>query len=221
MTREIYTPDQFQPVPGYRDLTPQEISRNTSQLIHLYFSGIGFNLEPGRDFLANYTLSHLRAAEQGFFTTYDKTRKLKKQDARRITERGSEALAGAIDGEAGLAFGHAVVIFAHLHEFEDPDFFISGFSRSMTLASPRTSVEFLDRIHELQFSVAGIATGRVRREPSALQGSSQMVRTYAFFKVGDELSRRFTERQLQAERETVTQETVARLTGDILGLDNL
>lgn len=221
MSREIYTPDKFQPVPRYKDLTPQEISRNTSQLIELYFSGIGFNLEPGRNFLASCTLGHLRAAEQGFFTTFDKTRKLKRQDARRIAERGGEVLAGTIDGEAGLAFGHALVIFAHLHEFEDPDFFVAGFSRSMTLASPRTSVEYMDRIHELQFSVAGIATGRVRRDPRALQGSSQMVRTYAFFKVGDELSRKFTEKQLQAERETATQETVARLTTDIPGLDNL
>jgi hypothetical protein len=221
MNREIYTPDKFQPVPGYKDLTPQEISRSTSQLLNLYFSGIGFNLEPGREFLANCTLGHLRAAEQGFFTIFDKTRKLKRGDAKRINERGSEALAGIIDSEAGLAFGHALVIFAHLHEFEDQDFFISGFSRSMTLASPRTSVEYLDRIHELQFSVAGIATGRVRRDPRALQGSSQMVRTYAFFKVGDELTQKFTEKQLQAERETTTQETVQRLTADIPGLDNL
>ncbi len=221
MNREIYTPDQFQPVPGYRDLTPQEISHNTSQLIELYFSGVGFNLEPGKEFLARYTLGHLRAAEQGFFTSFDKTRNLRRGDARRITERGSEALTGTIDGEAGLAFGHTVVIFAHLHEFEDPDFFISGFSRFMTLASPRTSVEFLDRIHELQFSVAGIATGRVRREPSALQGSSQMVRTYAFFKVGDELSRKFTERQLQAASQAATREAVDRLTADVPGLDSL
>lgn len=221
MSREIYTPDKFQPVPGYKDLTPQEISRNTSQLIELYFSGIGFNLEPGRNFLASCTLGHLRAAEQGFFTTFDKTRKFKRQDARRITQRGGEVLAGTIDSEASLAFGHALVIFAHLHEFEDPDFFVSGFSRTMTLASPRTSAEYMDRIHELQFSVAGIASGRVRRDPSVLQGSSRMVRTYAFFKVGDELSRKFTERQMQAERETATQDTVARLTADIPGLDNL
>ena len=149
MNREIYTPDQFQSVPGYRDLTPQEISHNTSQLMELYFLGIGFNLEPGRDFLANYTLGHLRAAEQGFFTSFDKTRNLRRGDARRITERGSEALAGTIDNEAGLAFGHALVVFAHLHEFEDPEFLVSGFSKSMTLVSPRTSVEYMDRIHEL------------------------------------------------------------------------
>ncbi|EKD57868.1 MAG: hypothetical protein ACD_57C00117G0001 [uncultured bacterium] len=195
--------------------------RSTSQLIEIHFSGLYYNPQQEQDFLATHTIGYLKAAEQGFFMAFDVSKRTSDDEVRRLNGRGEEALRNAPDSEAHEAFRFALMVFTFMPELADKRFTITKYARPFNLESPTSGTDVLQRIRELQIGIAKISTGQVERDFGALNTSSSLIRTYEFFKVGDELSQRLTKEQLKAEEEAAIKKTVQRLTSDIPGLDSL
>lgn len=183
-----YIPDNFQAVAGYRDheQSPIRVVAQTADLLDIFFHGHFVNTDPLEKYLMDITLGYLHRAERGFYIFADKTSKLSRGDFKAVT-KDSRAYLQKPDVESNEAFGHAAVVFSFLPEFTDKGFLSHGFSRRQTLCPPETTVEFLNRIRELRREVGKIARGETGAD-SPIQADAALLRTYAFFKVGSNLS---------------------------------
>lgn len=193
-----YIPDNFQAVPGYRDYeqSPIRVVAQTSDLLDIYFQGSFINTDPLKEYLEEMTLGYLHRAERGFYIFADKTGKLSRQDFKAVT-RDSRAYLQQPDVESNEAFGHSLVVFSCLPEFTSQGFLAHGFSRRQTLCPPETTLEFLNRIRELRREVGKIARGE-READSPVQADVALLRTYAFFKVGSNLTVKLPEEKSTA-----------------------
>lgn len=116
---------EFQPVIGYREIekSPPIVVRQTHSLLGLYYQGAIRNPEPARDYLQDYTLRYLKAAEVGSSILYDQLDQLTVQE---------------IDLETREAAHHAFIVLAHLPDKARSPFLPKGFSRRGMLKAPTT-----------------------------------------------------------------------------------
>lgn len=82
--KDFFVPHQpaFQPVIGYKEneKSPARVVRQTYTLLGLYYQGVLQeairNSKPAKDYLHDYTLGYLKAAEEGSYLLYDEAGQL-------------------------------------------------------------------------------------------------------------------------------------------------
>lgn len=179
----------FQPVIDYREVekSPPLVVRQTNTLLGLYYNGAIRNPKPAKDYLHDYTLGYLKAAEAGSAIVYDRV--------------GHAAL--DIDLETREAARYALVVLAYLPDQAKSPFLPKGFSRRGMLRAPETQDQFLARIKELKVGIWQIVEGNV--EPHVtLEACPTVLRVFKFFEVGSDLPVKLTvdeRKQEQLERE--------------------
>lgn len=181
---------EFQSVIGYEEVekSPPLVVRQTNTLLELYYQGAIWNPKPAKDYLHDYTLGYLRAAEEGSAVLYDRIGRLTAQDT---------------DLETREAASHAFVILTCLPDRAKSPFLPKGFSRRGMLKAPETRNQFLARIRELKVGIWQIAEGKVKPY-ATLEAYPPLLKVFKFFEVGSELPVKLTEdkkRQEQIERE--------------------
>lgn len=177
--------EEFQSVIGYREIekSPPLVARQTHTLLGLYSQGAIRNPRPARDYLEDYTLEYLKAAEAGSGILYDQTGNLKPQE---------------IDLETREAASHAFVVLAHLPDKATSPFLPLGFSRKGMLAAPTTKEQFLARIKELKIGLWQIADGNLSPH-ATLEAYPSLLRVCKFFEVGNGLLVRLTDDEIKQE----------------------
>lgn len=190
---------EFQPVIGYREIekSPPLVARQTHTLLGLYYQGAIRNPEPARDYLQDYTLGYLTAAEEGSGMLYDQT---------------GQFIVQEIDLETREAASHAFVVLAYLPDRATSPFLPSGFSRRGMLAAPTTQKQFLTRIKELKIGLWQIADGNINPH-TILEAYPPILRVWKFFEVGSGLPIRLTDDE--REQEQLGRERLNALLGGI------
>lgn len=161
---------EFQPVIGYREIekSPPFVVRQTHTLLGLYYQGAIRNPEPARDYLQDYTLGYLKAAEVGSSILYDQLDQFTVQET---------------DLETREAAHHAFIVLAHLPDKARSPFLPKGFSRRGMLKAPATREEFLAKITELKVCIWQVVIGEVAPR-TTLEAYPPILRTFKFFEVG-------------------------------------
>lgn len=191
LEKDFFTPNRanFQPVIGYREIekSPPLVVRQTNALLGLYYHGAIRNPKPAKDYLHDYTLGYLKAAEEGSAVVYDRV--------------GHAAL--DIDLETREAARFALVVLACLPDRAKSPFLPKGFSRRGMLRAPETQDQFLARIKELKVGIWQIVEGNVEAY-TTLETYPPVLRVFKFFEVGSDLPVKLTDdekKQEQLERE--------------------
>lgn len=187
---------EFQPVIGYKEIekSPFFVVRQTYTLLGLYYRGVFQeairNSKPAKDYLHNYTLGYLEAAEEGSSSLYNQIGGIVTPD---------------IDLETRGAAHHAFVVFAYLPDKARSPYLAKGFSRKGMLKAPTTQRQFLTRIKELIFGIQQVVAGKVKPHVT-LEAYPPLLRTFKFFEVGNELPVKLTDderEQEELEREKI------------------
>ncbi|GEM_PF-1804525 len=179
-------PTEFQPVIGYREIekSPPLVVRQTHTLLGLFHQGAIRNPEPARDYLQDYTLGYLKAAEVGSDILYDQLDQFNVQE---------------IDLETREAASHAFIVLAHLPDKATSPFLPKGFSRRGMLKAPTTREEFLAKITELKVCIWQVVVGEVAPR-ATLEAYPPILRTFKFFEVGNELPVKLTDEEIKQEK---------------------
>jgi len=193
--KDFFVPHQseFQPVIGYREMekSPHFVVRQTHTLLGLYYQGVirnSGNSKPAKDYLHDFTLGYLEAAEEGSST---------------LCNQIGEIITSDIDLETREAAHYAFVVFAYLPDKARSPYLAKGFSRKGMLKAPTTQRQFLTRIKELRVVIQQVVAGEVKPH-TTLEARPPVLRTFKFFEVGNELPVKLTndeKKQEQLERE--------------------
>ncbi len=169
--RALLVPQRFEPESySSLDIPPVLITRQTNTLLGIYYRGEMRNPGPAKNYFIHHTVPYLKAAEVGSRSLFGLGR----------------TYFEAQDLEVGEPASHALVVFANLPDGLNSDLLPDGFSRRATLRPPETRYEYIQRIRELRVGIRQVAEGEV--EPGMpLEGSSELLRTFGFFKVASEL----------------------------------
>lgn len=194
----FFVPHQpaFQPVIGYKDIekSPSFVVSQTHALLRFFYQGIIQemirNSKPAEDYLHDYTLGYLKAAEEGSSTLYNQIGGVVTPD---------------IDLETREAAHYAFVVMANLPDMAKSPYLAKGFSRKGMLKAPTTQRQFLARIKELIFGIQQVVAGKVKPHVT-LEAYPPLLRTFKFFEVGNELPVKLTDderEQEELEREKI------------------
>ncbi|MCL5432590.1 MAG: hypothetical protein M1524_00540 [Patescibacteria group bacterium] len=210
----LYTPvNEFQAIPGYREraMSPGVISRETGNLLGLYFSEQMAipNFAIGRQYLAKNTLDYIWAAEKGFYTLYDKRAHTEPGELKVFLDDSKAAL-NYPDTEQNEAFGHSVVIFSVLPEMGEHPSFPTGL-RNM-LRPPETPMEFLLRLKELRAEIIKIIGGQTTPQ-TPLETTNSLLRSYMYFWTAREIPFKCPEDKHEMEERA--RHSLNKLLGDI------
>lgn len=187
---------EFQPVIGYKEIekSPFFVVRQTYTLLGLYYQGVFQeairNSKLAEDYLHDYTLGYLEAAEEGSSTLYNQIGGIVTPD---------------IDLETRGAAHYAFVVFAYLPDKARSPYLTKGFSRKGMLKAPTTQRQFVTRIRELRVSIQQVVKGKVKPHIT-LEAYPPLLRTFKFFEVGNELPVKLTDderEQKELEREKI------------------
>ena len=160
---------EFQPVPGYRDIAraPHVVVQQTNALLGLFKQSTIDDTTPAVDYLINYTIPYLSAAERG-----------QKEPSQDI--------------EAREAAGFTFVIFAWMHFYGESKYLTMGFSRKGMLRAPGTTEEYFTRLRELRLELFKMTQSRTKSY-SFPESDPSLLRTLTFFEVGSRLPLKFPE----------------------------
>ncbi len=175
----------FQPVIKYKDIekSPIMVSKQTCQLLELFYQGAIHKPDLARDYFHDYTLSYLSQAEAGTDALYD----------------GKGGVFKDLDLETREIAHHAFIVFANLPDNVKSPFLPNGFSRRGMLKAPETRKEFLKRIREIKIGIWQILEGEA--EPGiTLEAYPRLLRTYGFFKVGSKLPIKLSQDEKKKEQ---------------------
>lgn len=189
----------FQSVIGYKEIekSPPVVVSQTYALLELYYLGIIQNTirnsQPAKNYLRNYTLDYLKAAEEGSYALYDRIKGQSVQE---------------IDLETREAAHYAFVVFAYLPDKAGSHYLAKGFSRKGMLKAPTTQRQFLTRIRELRVGIWQVVKGEVKPH-TTLEAYPSVLRTFKFFEVGNKLPVKLTDDE--KEQEALEREKINKL----------
>lgn len=189
---------EFETPPFYKDIdrAPKTVITQTDQIIGLSSAGI-LSTDTTYNYLSTYTMPFLKSAQGGVGRVYSKEAAIVQLQSPEINE----------------AADFTNVVFSWMHYFARSNYLPNGFSRGGVLRAPETSRKFIERIQEIKFGLAAVASGNKISEVSFLSNPIAF-RTYSFFKVGSTMPLRFIESD--RERKEHEEEILAKL---LEGLD--
>jgi hypothetical protein len=197
--RDFYTPvpKQLENNSSFLDYnkSPYIVTKQTAFFLDSFSESIF------HDFAINYfssaTLDYLEATQQGFHGFFDKKRQLSKTHFKQIVSDANFYVSD-INPQVEEYFKHALVVFSFMPEMNKQELLGHGYSKNGIMSAPKTTIEFLERIKELRTEIIKIINGQTNPKEDILNSDS-FLRTYGFFKTGQELELRRPQTQNEAD----------------------
>ena len=176
--------ERFQAYPVYEDPAriPKTIVSQTDTMIGLLANG-GLSGDFIHSYITSYTFPFLKTAAVGVGRVFDKTL----------------FIADSQPAEVNEAADFANVVFAWMHHFATSPYLPDGFARRGMLRAPQSEEEFVRRLREIKFQLAGMASGVISTDMT-LDTSVAAFRTYQFFRVGAVMPLKFPESEKEKEK---------------------
>ena len=176
--------DRFEPYPTYAnpERAPKTVVTQTDSMIGLLGNG---NLSGDyiQRYITGYTFPFLKTAAEGVGRVFDKT--LLTAD-RQPTDTNEAA-------------EFANIVFGWMHYFTRNAYLPDGFARRGMLRAPQDEDEFVRRLREIKYQLAGMAAGVIDTRMT-FETSVAAFRTYQFFRVGALMPLKFPESEREKEQ---------------------